>query len=177
MSPSNLEFEPLEAVSAKKNIEIKSSAGWDYDAPADFIVSKGNGLLGVSVKAKNYKTSSVTNNLVITSDHEHKYTVSVVQKPYIFSVDEFQNTTVTNEEQTITFSNLKCTGQLTVKIDSKAAGWLKVETQPTSGKLVLKVEANNAKNATDRSATVELSSEHVANNSELTKKITITQNK
>ena len=112
--------------------------------------------------------------LTLTSDHGHKQTVTLKQKPYIFSVSSFKDTTVDNKEQTITFDNLKCTGKLTAKVEVGKT-WLTIGTEPTNGSLVLKVAANTGKDAAKRTVKVVLSSEHAAFNAGLSKEIVITQ--
>ena len=179
ISDELIEFEPLDERTVKKSITVTASAaGWSCDKVEDFTVSKENNTeIEVSVKGKYYETSAPkTKELTITSEHGHKKTVTLKQKPYVFSVSDFIDKSVDNKEQKITFDNLQCTGELTATVES-GQSWLTVETKPTNGQLVLKVEANTAKGAAKRSAKVTLSSQHVAFNAGLSKEIVITQEK
>ena len=178
VSQSVLEFEPLDDRSVKKSITINASAGWKFDMMADFSVEKkNNSTIEVYVDKCYYETSGDKTNLLnLTSDHGHKQTVTLKQKPYIFSVSSFKDTTVDNKEQTITFDNLKCTGKLTANVEVGKT-WLTIGTEPTNGSLVLKVAANTGKDAAKRTVKVVLSSEHAAFNAGLSKEIVITQEK
>lgn len=178
VSETELEFEPLDENTVKKTIDLEASAGWSFDTVDDFRVSKKDeSTIEVSVKESYYETSGAKTKLLnITSEHGHKAAVTLKQKPYIFSVSSFKDTTVDNKEQKITFDDLECTGKLTAIVDT-GKNWISIDTEPTDGRLVLKVEANTAKGAAKRTAKVTLSSNHVAFNGSLTKEITITQEK
>lgn len=177
VSAEKLDFEPLDAATKKQSITVDASAGWDFKKLSEFTASKGNNKIEISVKSENYDTdSSKSETLTVESDHGHTKTVVITQKPYVFSVDEFKDKSITSAEQTISFENLLCTGKLNVKIESKAT-WLTVYTDMQDGKIVLKATANTDKTATVRTAKVTLSSEHKAHNAKLSKEITITQDK
>ena len=177
---TSLTFEALEDDNDEQEVKITASAGWDVDDDNldSFKASKKatKNTVEVSVDGDNYEMEDITEEFIVVSDHDHEVKISVTQKAYVFSVDSFQNKTVDNTAQTISFKNLECSGELEAEVETTAK-WIKVKTQPGRGTLELSVEANDAKDAKDRSAKITLSSEHVGKNKKLTKEITITQTK
>ena len=177
---TSLTFETLEDDNDKQEVKITASADWDVDDDDldSFNASKkitGN-IIEVSVDGDNYQMEDISEEFSVISEHKHQVKISVTQKAYVFSVNNFVDTTVDNKAQTISFNDLKCSGKLEAVVETTAK-WIKVKTQPENGTLALSVEANDAKDAKDRSAKITVSSEHVRNNNKLTKEITITQTK
>lgn len=177
---TSLTFETLEDDNDEQEVKITASAGWDVDDDDldSFKASKKatKNTVEVSVDGDNYEMEDITEEFIVVSDHDHEVKISVTQKAYVFSVDSFQSKTVDNTAQTISFKNLECSGELEAEVETTAK-WITVKTQPGKGTLELSVEANDAKDAKDRSAKITLSSEHVGKNKKLTKEITITQTK
>lgn len=131
----------------------------------------------------NYQTESQKGTITITSkDHKDgdklQKTLEYTRPAYEFSIDEFKDKTVKADGEIITFSNLKCTGELMAKVSAIAGSdsdWLTIEQEPTNGVLKIKAESNSGKDAVKRSARVKLYSEHESKNSNLARTITITQ--
>lgn len=179
---------PSDAVSEPKgSISVKCSGDWSCASTGNVAVTEKKASTLSFTVPENYKLASQEGKITITSEH-HKdgdkleKTFTFTRPKYDFSVAEFKDKTAQPEGETITFSNLKCTGNLEAEIlpgdDGKIKTWLEIEQQPTDGVLKINVQKySGGKNAEPREAQVILRSEHYEYNKEdLAKTITISQN-
>lgn len=176
--PSSTSFTPLD-VTTKMKVAVQASAGWSTELTGEAklkVSDKTSSSIYVSPSEANYQTQPKPGKLVLKSDHGHSVEVSFTQEAYVFSVASLTDKTAKPEGETITFSNLKATGDLKAEVVTADATWLTINQQPTTGG-VLKINAaaNSGKDAKERSAQVKVYSEHVAKNSALAKTITVTQ--
>ena len=176
--PSSTSFTPLD-VTTKMKVGVQASAGWSTELTGEAklkVSDKTSSSIYVSPSEANYQTQPKPGKLVLKSDHGHSAEVSFTQEAYVFSVASLTDKTAKPEGETITFSNLKATGDLKAEVVTADATWLTINQQPTTGG-VLKINAtaNSGKDAKVRHAQVKVYSEHVAKNSALAKTITVTQ--
>lgn len=179
---------PSDAVSVSQGaISVECSGDWSYATEGDVTVTEKKAS-SLSFKVpENYKLDPQDVKVTITSEH-HKdgdkleKTFTFTRPKYEFSVAAFKDKTADSEGETITISNLKCTGDLEAEIladaDGKIPTWLEIVQQPTDGILKIEVdEYSGGKNAQTRKVQVVLRSEHYKHNeADLAKTITISQN-
>lgn len=180
---------PSDAVSVSQGaISVECSGDWRYATEGDVTVTEKKASSLSFMVPENYKLDPQDVKVTITSEH-HKSegdklekTFTFTRPKYEFSVAAFKDKTADSEGETITISNLKCTGDLEAEIladaDGKIPTWLEIVQQPTDGILKIEVdEYSGGKNAQTRKVQVVLRSEHYKHNeADLAKTITISQN-
>jgi hypothetical protein len=175
---------------SRGSISVQSSGSWKVKAEGIASTSTSSGSNNVTFDFNmddNFQLRPQEGTITVTSD-DHKAgdklekTLTFTRPAYEFSVGEFVDKTADSEGETITISNLKCTGDLEAEIladaDGKIPTWLEIVQQPTDGILKIEVdEYSGGKNAQTRKVQVVLRSEHYKHNeADLAKTITISQN-
>jgi hypothetical protein len=175
---------------SRGSIAVQSSGSWKVNTEGIASTSTSSGSNNVTFYFNmddNFQLSPQEGTITVTSD-DHKAgdklekTLTFTRPAYEFSVGEFVDKTADSEGETITISNLKCTGDLEAEIladaDGKIPTWLEIVQQPTDGILKIEVdEYSGGKNAQTRKVQVVLRSEHYKHNeADLAKTITISQN-
>lgn len=171
---------------SRGSIAVQSSGSWKVNTEGIASTSTSSGSNNVTFYFNmddNFQLSPQEGTITVTSD-DHKAgdklekTLTFTRPAYEFSVGEFVDKSAKPDGETITFSNLKCTGKLEAEVSSiggQDSKWLTIEQQPKDGVLKIKADPNSAKDAKTRTARVKLFSEHEAKNSALAVTITVTQ--
>lgn len=159
-----------------KEVQVTCSGKWSVEAP-DWIDVDSSGTGNKTLSFQTEDNVSTTGRAAIVKikstvgEFTHEKELTIKQEAYDFNVPV---DTVTFEAQGgERVFNVSCSGEL--KLVTSIPSWLK-EVSITNGKLTIKAE-EYTDTKQDRNAEVTIESEHVGQNQELSKKITITQYK